>query len=167
MSPLSHDELQEMLPGAALEILDAADLQLVMEHAGTCRECAGLLRDYRDVAASLPLLLPQQQRDPARSAAIRERLLARAREGEHPLSETRRRFQADRWSGWLVAAGLAGVLLIHHGIHRPLAYGWVVAGVLGLLLVTVVVYARVQGSRAEAIRDRLAELEEGTKKPAG
>ncbi len=142
MSPLSHDEMQEMLPAAALEILDAAELQLVMTHARTCSECAGLLRDYRDVAGSLLLAAPEQQPDPRRSAAIRERLLTRAGTAGTHISVARR-FQADRWSGWLVAAGLAGVLLIHHGIHRPLGNGWIAAGVLMLLLVAVVLYARV------------------------
>jgi hypothetical protein len=51
-----------------------------------------------------------------------------------------------------VAAGLAGVLLVHHGFHRPLAYGWVVAGLLAIILVGVVVYALAQ-------RARVAELE--------
>ena len=166
MSPLSHDELQEMLPAAGLGILDAADLELVMAHAGTCSECAGVLRDYCDVAASLPLVLPRQQLDPARSAAIRERLLARARGAEPPISGARR-FQADRGSGWLVAAGLAGVLLIHHGIHQPLAYGWLAAGVLTILLVAVVWYALVQRSRAAALGERLANLERPTTKPPG
>lgn len=167
MSPLSHDQLQEMLPSASLGILDAADLELVMAHAGTCSECAGLLRDYRDVAASLPLVLPRQHLDPARSAAIRERLLARARGAAPPLSGARRRFQADRWSGWLVAASLAGVLLIHHGIHQPLAYGWLAAGVLTIVLVAVVWYALVQRSRAAALWKRLAHLERQTTKPPG
>ena len=166
MSPLNHDELREMLPGAALEILDATELQLVREHAGTCLECAGLLRDYRNVAASLPLTVPRQPLDPSRSAALRSRLLTRASGGEG-LPGARRRLWGDRWSGWLVAAGLAGVLLIHHGIHRPLAYGWVLAGVLALLLVAVVVYARVQRNRAAALRDRLATLERQTTRPPG
>jgi hypothetical protein len=166
MSRLNHDEMQEMLPAAALEILDPAELELVMAHAGTCSECAGLLRDYRDAAAALSLVLPQPQLDPSRSAAIRERLLTRARAAGPHISGARR-FQADRWSGWLVAASLAGVLLIHHGIHQPLAYGWLAAGVLTILLLAVVVYARIQRSRATALRDRLASLERETTKPSG
>jgi hypothetical protein len=166
MNPLSHDELQEMLPEAALETLAAADLQLVMAHVEGCSECAGLLRDHRDIAASLTLMLPRQPLDPSRSAAIRERLLARAR-GAEGLSGVRRLFQVGRWSGWLVAAGLAGVLLMHHAVHRPLAYGWLAAGVLTILLVAVGLYARAQRSRAAALRDRLASLERETTKPAG
>jgi hypothetical protein len=166
VSPLSHDEMQEMLPAAALEILDAAELQPVMAHAGTCSECAGLLRDYREVAGSLSLAAPAQQLDPGRSAAIRERLLTRAEKAGTPISAARR-LQADRWSGWLVAAGLAGVLLIHHGSHRPLGNGWIAAGVLMLLLVAVVLYARVQRRRAAKLQDRLAIVERQTTKPPG
>jgi hypothetical protein len=166
MSPLNHDDVQEMLPAAALEMLDAAELQLVMAHAGACSECAGLLREYRDVAASLSLVLPPQQLDPTQSAAMRERLLMRARAAGPQISGARR-FQADRWSGWLVAASLAGVLLIHHGIHQPLAYGWLAAGVLTILLVAVVWYARVQRSQAAELRDRLATLERRATKPSG
>ena len=166
MSPLNHDEVQDMLPGAALEILDAAELQLVMAHAGTCSECAGMLREYRDVAGSLSLAVPGRQLDPGRSATIRERLLTRARAAKPQMSGARR-FQADRWSGWLVAASLAGVLLIHHGIHQPLAYGWMAAGMLMLLLVAVVWYARGQRRRAVELQDRIANLERQTTKPPG
>jgi len=165
MNPPNHGELQDLLPGAALEILDAADFQLVLEHAGTCAECAGLLRDYRDVAASLTLMVPRQELDRSRSARVRERLLARA-VGRRS-SGTWRPLQADRWSGWLVAAGLAGILLIHHGIHQPLAYGWMATGVMTIVLVAVVWYARAQRTRAAALQDRLTTLERETKKPAG
>jgi anti-sigma factor RsiW len=167
MSPLNHDEVQEMLPAAALEILDAAELEQVTAHAGTCAECAGLLREYREVATSLSLAVPGQPLDPGRSAATRARLLARLGASRRPSSRAHR-FGADRWSGWLVAAGLAGVLLIHHGIHRPLGNGWIAAGVLLLLLLVVIVYARVQRRRAGELQDRLADLErQQTKKPSG
>jgi hypothetical protein len=59
----------------------------------------------------------------------------------------------------MVAAGLAGVLLIHHAIHRPLAYGWLAAGALMIALVAVGGYARVQRGRVLALRARLTVVE--------
>ena len=52
----------------------------------------------------------------------------------------------------MVAAGLAGILLVHHSVHRPLDYGWLAAAFLGVVLLAVGVDARVQ-------RNRLVELE--------
>jgi hypothetical protein len=59
----------------------------------------------------------------------------------------------------MVAAGLAGVLLIHHAIHRPIAYGWLGAGALLLALVAVGGYARVQRGRALTLRAPLTTVE--------
>jgi hypothetical protein len=57
----------------------------------------------------------------------------------------------------MVAAGLAGLLLVHHSVHRPIAYGWLAAGVLTFLVIALGVYVRVQQARLAALRDRLAE----------
>jgi hypothetical protein len=56
---------------------------------------------------------------------------------------------------------LVGVVLTHHGFHRPLAYGWIVAGVTILALVGSVIYAAIQRGRVSALEDRLAQLERG------
>lgn len=150
----THDEVREMLPAAALEILDEADQRLIMAHARDCAECGPLLAEYLSVAGALVHLLPPAQLDPARSAAVRERLLARVR-----AVSGRRKLFADRWGGWMVAAAFAGLLLVHHAFHRPLAYGWLAAGALMLGLVALGVYARLQHGRIAALRDRLAALE--------
>jgi hypothetical protein len=52
----------------------------------------------------------------------------------------------------MVAAGLAGILLVHYSVHRPLDNGWLAAAFLGVVLLVVRVYAWVQ-------RNRLVELE--------
>jgi hypothetical protein len=155
----SHEELEELLPAAALEILDAQDLERVLAHARELPECARVLAEYRGVIATIVLGLPSQPLDPGRSSRIRQRLLAHAA-GDPGNGRVHSRWGgADRWAGWAVAAGLGGVLLVHHGFHHPLAYGWVVAGVVIIALVAVGVYAMVQRGRVSALEDRLEELE--------
>ncbi len=124
-----HAELQEMLPEAALEMLDPAEGERVLAHVRDCAECAMLLRQYRDAAAALALQLPARPMGPERSSAVRARLLARAR-SDRAIPITRKASSMIyQWSGWMVAAGLAGILLVHHSVHRPLDYGWLAAGV--------------------------------------
>jgi anti-sigma factor RsiW len=146
-----HEAVQEMLAAAALGMLEHAELQRVLAHTGDCPECAHLLQEYRDAAAQLALMLPPERLDPARSARVKARLLARvqAEKGRGAIYAWR----ADRWVGWLVAAGLAGVLLVHHSVHRTLDYGWLAAGVLAIILVGVIVYAGIQKRRATALRE--------------
>jgi hypothetical protein len=147
-----HAELQEMLPATALEILDQADAERVLAHAGVCEACARLLRQYRDAAAVLALQLPARPMTAERSSAIRAGLLARVR-SDRAIPITRKASSMIyQWSGWMVAAGLAGILLVHHSIHRPLDYGWLVAAALGVVVLALGVYGWVQ-------RSRVAELE--------
>jgi hypothetical protein len=157
----SQEELEELLPAAALEILDAEDRDRVLAHARELAECARVLAEYRGVTAAIALGLPSQPLEPGRSGRLRQRLLARA--GRNPGTGTapaRSRWSgADRWAGWAVAAGLSGVLLVHHGFHRPLAYGWVVAGISTVALVGFGVYAVLQRRRVSALEERLAQLE--------
>jgi hypothetical protein len=170
--PLTHPEVEQLLPAAALEILDGGELARLAAHLEACTDCTRLLDVYREVVASLTNTLPEQPFHPARSERLRARLLART--GRIPIAdvpERRRRSPAaaDRWIGWVVAAGLAGVLMVHHSFHRPVAYGWLAAGLLMLLLLGLGVYVRVQQTRMANLEDRLASLvqrteEEGTKR---
>jgi anti-sigma factor RsiW len=154
----SHQEADELLPAAALEMLEGEDLGRLLAHTGECSVCAQRLDEYRSAVAALALALPPQPMKPVRSGQLRERLLSRAR--NNPSARARSRWGgADRWAGWAVAAGLGGVLLVHHGLHRPLAYGWVLAGAVTIALVAVGVYALVQRGRVSALEDRLARLE--------
>ncbi len=160
-----HEEIQEMLPAAALEILEGAELQRVLAHAGVCAECGQLLEEYRQVTAALSLQLPPAgQLDPDRSAILRARLLAKTREDRRGVLPGPRRAATliYQWSGWMVAAGLASVLLVHHSVHRPLDYGWLATGALLAILTAVGIYARVQRDRAAALQDRVADLERRT-----
>jgi Putative zinc-finger len=155
-----HAELQEILPAAALEMLDPGEAERVLAHVRDCEECAGLLRQYRDAAAVLALQLPARPMSSERASAIRARLLARARSVRAIPITRRASSMIYQWSGWMVAAGLAGILLVHHSIHRPLAYGWLVAAVLGVLVLALGVYGWVQ-------RNRVAELERRDKRVGG
>jgi hypothetical protein len=165
--PSQHNQVDELLPAAALEILEGQELAQVLDHTRACGECGRLLDEYREVAAAVALVLPPEPLEAERSVRLRERLLARARR-DPPASATGRTSVAsarprgggiDRWAGWAVAAGLVGVLLTHHGFHRPLAYGWVVAGVAVIALAALGVYAMVQRARITALEERLAQLE--------
>ena len=166
----THQDLQDMLPAAALDILDEADAQRVRAHLTKCEECMRLLSEYREVSATLPLLLPEQPLDAARAEALRGRLLSRVGRGlqsrnidrSSPMHSPRAGSRAGQerwtaWMGWMVAAGLAGLLLVHHSVHRPVDYGWLAAGVLTLLVLALGVYALKQRARLTALRNRLAE----------
>jgi hypothetical protein len=153
-----HLEMQEMLPAAALEILESAELDRLLAHLGECPECVELLRQYRDAAAGLVLLAPVRGLDPARSAALQNRLMTRVRADRG--SRTATASGVDRWIGWMVAAGLAGILLVHHSVHRTLDYGWLAAGVLTFALVGLGLYARKQQRRAAELQRRIDKSRE-------
>jgi len=157
---LSHDQVEQLLPAAALEILEGDELLEVTAHVQQCARCAGLLESYRDVVAGLATGLPEQEFPSDRSARVRDRLLARVAGGSAAgagLISPRHRSTGwvGRWGGWAVAAGMAGVLVVHHAVHRPVAYGWLVAGVLVLLLVALMLYNRAQKERIMALEQRL------------
>ncbi len=150
---LRHDEMQELLPAAALGMLEGAELELVRAHLTGCPGCVELLRQYRDAAAGLVLRVPADAMDPARSAVVRNRLLTRVGAGR--TTRSARGPGADRWLGWMVAAGLAGILLVHHSVHRTVAYGWLLSGMLTFVLLGFLVYLRKQQRRAAELQDRL------------
>lgn len=157
---LSHEELQELLPAAAIEILEGGELERIMAHISSCPECAEMLDQYRAVAAALSARLSPHQLRPDRATAVRSRLMARVGAERTAKATTHRSLRTLLpFSGWLVAAGVASVLLVHHSIHRPVDYGWLVAGVLGLILLAVGVYALIQRARVASLRSTLAGLQ--------
>jgi anti-sigma-K factor RskA len=159
---LSHEQVEQLLPAAALEILEGEELLDVSSHLRDCTYCARLLDDYRETAAALASSLPEQQFDLARSSQVRARLLSRATRGTANRTEEPRHRSAavsvDRWAGWAVAAGMAGVLLVHHSIHRPVAYGWLAAGVLALIVLGLGVYLRIQRARMAKLDQQVRSL---------
>lgn len=161
--PLSHAELRELLPAAALDVLGREEGEQVRLHLAACADCVRELESYRRVTADLAFSVESRDLAPDRRAAVRDRLLARVRaepREEAALAPARlpTRFLGP-WPGWLVAAGLAGVLLMHHAVHRPLDYGWFAAGALLVALLTLGCYAGLQRRRLQRLRQRLAEAE--------
>lgn len=153
-----HAEMQEKLAAAALGILNSAEMDQIRAHIRGCPECATLLEEYRDTATALALQLPHAQMEASRSDALRDRLLARAK--ATPNKVTRKASSMIyQWSGWMVAAGLAGILLVHHSVHRPLDHGWLAAGLLVMVLLAVGIYARAQRRRVVELQDRLTALD--------
>jgi hypothetical protein len=157
---LSHREIEQLLPAAALEILEGPELASVLAHAGDCAECTQLLAAQREVVAGLTSTLPEQPLSAVRSERVRARLVARVgnrREpGQTSVSTGKRiRDAAWGWGGWAVAAGMAGILMVHHSIHRPVAYGWLAAGLLMLVAIGLAVSFRIQQRRLSALRREL------------
>ena len=58
---LQHEEMQEMLPEAALEVLEGTELERLQAHLAECPACVHLLSQYRDAAAKLALQLPARR----------------------------------------------------------------------------------------------------------
>ena len=158
--PLSHLEAEQLLPAAALDILEGEELVRLQAHLQGCSECPGLLESYREVVAGLAATVPEQPFHPARSERLRARLLARTGRIPPPPPQALPSggSRVSRWAGWAVAAGLVGVLLVHHSIHRPVAYGWLAAGILILVLLAMGAYVRIQQDRVAALEERLASL---------
>ena len=168
---MRHEQIEQLLPAAALEILEGEELVQVTSHVQECADCARLLDSYREAVAGLSTTLPAHPLQLARSARVRARLLERARRSvslaSGVASRTRRaRAAVDRWAGWAVAAGLAGILLVHHSIHRPVAYGWLVAGALIFIVLALGMYIRTQRARVSALEERLSALSEGRSEEA-
>jgi anti-sigma factor RsiW len=171
MDELSHDELRHLLPAAALDVLEPHEQALMRSHLSGCTDCTRLHSEYREVIGRVAGSFEPPDSMPAdRVSRTRERLLARvaAERGTAdiappaPAPSAGGRFPAlaSRWAGWAVAAGLASILFFHHGIHRPIGEGWIVAGILTVATTVLAIHAFVQQRRVAALR---TELEHRTK----
>lgn len=147
----SHEQLQAALSAEALGALAGPEREALLAHLERCGACRERLEELREAVGALAYAAPPAHLDPERSARIRARLLARARRGGGRSGIGR----ITAASGWLVAAGLAALLLTHHSFHRPLSLGWVAAAVLGIVLFLVGLYAVAQRREVSALRERL------------
>lgn len=158
---ITHETAREMLGAEALDALDPDERALLAEHLRGCHQCQRSMDSYRGVSAALAGLLPTEPVDRFESARLRERIVAQATAAE-PESDIRpaavrpsRRAIAGisgRWTGWVVAAAMSGLLLTHHAFHRPLQVGWLAAAAFGLALVGLGAYTAV-------LRQRLASVQ--------
>ena len=63
---LTHDQLEQLLPAAALEILEGDELLDLTVHVRECADCERLLESYREVLAGWATDLPERAFEPAR-----------------------------------------------------------------------------------------------------
>jgi anti-sigma-K factor RskA len=75
MSRLTCEEVRELVPLLALDVLDVDERDVVDDHLATCSACLEELAGYTETTANLALALPQS--DP--SPALKGRVLAEAR----------------------------------------------------------------------------------------
>lgn len=164
-----HLEIQELLPAAALACLTAAESDGVQAHVARCPQCARILSEYQEVVGTMSLLVPERGFSRARREVVWTRLQARIHQATDIqatdiASVTRPaaalpRWEgqvAGRWAGWAVAAGLGGVLLMHHAVHRPVDYGWLAAGAMGIIVVVLAIIVGMQSRKLTDLQARLA-----------
>jgi hypothetical protein len=149
-----HDRIQGVLAALAGPERDA-----LLGHLHGCDACARSLAAVQDDLLAALYLPPPRPMDAERQGDVRARLLARAG-GASPAEAAPRRVRpVGGAAGWMVAAGLATLLLTHHTFHQPLAFGWMVAATLGIALFAVALYVAAERRRSATLRDRLAMLE--------
>lgn len=151
-----HGTAQPLLAPYALGALDAAERRAVEMHVAGCGVCRGELQELEATVTLLAEAAEFGPPDLERLARVRTRLMARVESTERASADDARLPSGETgWQaagGWLTAAVLASLLLLHHSFHRPLMYGWLAAGGLGLALVGT-------GYYAYRLRTRLRRLE--------
>ena len=111
--PMPHEPFDGWSAFASVGALDGDERIRLQAHlAAGCERCEETQRQYADVAAALPLTLP----DVPVPVSLRGRVIARAaQEKESSPGESRSRKprmgRLGPWAGSLVAAGLAGILV--------------------------------------------------------
>jgi anti-sigma-K factor RskA len=75
-----HEEFHDALAAEAVDTLDGEERERLLAHLGGCASCSAELESLRESAALLAFAAPYRPMEPARSAAVRSRLLARAAE---------------------------------------------------------------------------------------
>jgi hypothetical protein len=75
-----HEEFHDALAAEAVDALDGEERERLLAHLGGCASCSAELESLRESAALLAFAAPHRPMGPARSAAVRSRLLARAAE---------------------------------------------------------------------------------------
>lgn len=77
---MAHDEFHDALAAEAVDALDGQERERLLAHLAGCAACSAELESLRHSAAQLAFAAPVRPLEPARSAALRSRLLARAAE---------------------------------------------------------------------------------------
>jgi hypothetical protein len=73
-----HEEFHDALAAEAVDALTGEERERLLAHLAGCASCSAELESLRAAAAMLAFAAPARPMEPARSAALRSRLLARA-----------------------------------------------------------------------------------------
>ena len=128
MTPNRCEELADLLPGQALDALEASERELVAAHAARCADCARQQRELIEVASQLALALPQVEPPTTLGARIldearRERAPERSLTSAQPGRASGFWTLLQRWSAGLSLAALAvalAALLWGANLHQQL-----------------------------------------------
>ena len=155
-----HEDPSLDLAAEVFGTLPPEESAAIDRHLESCPDCAAEIGELRDAAALLASVAPPRRMEAATATRIRVRLLDRAAAERlapprHPAFSRPSTLRIGAWSGWLVAAGLASLLLTHHSFHRPIAGGWLVAGMLAAALILLTAYALRQRRENAQLRNRL------------
>lgn len=82
-----HEEFHDALAAEAVGALDGEERERLLAHLDGCPACGAELESLRASAALLAFAAPYRPMEPARSAAVRERLLARAGEDRDSITQ--------------------------------------------------------------------------------
>lgn len=82
-----HEEFHDALAAEAVDALDGQERERLLVHLAGCVACSAELDELRASAARLAFAAPVRPLEPARSAALRARLLARAAEDRETVTQ--------------------------------------------------------------------------------
>lgn len=147
--PWTHDDVRAELGAYSLDALSPDEQAAIDAHLSTCVECSKELRAMREAAASLSSMAPMRITDPARKAALRQRLLERASKDVPTVKPIRAvEFRPTVLPWWLAAA--ASVAFIVAMVQR---------GSVVRERDDVVAALAAESLRVTQLRDSLAERE--------
>ncbi|MEP7199063.1 MAG: anti-sigma factor [Chloroflexota bacterium] len=111
---MTHEELLELIPLAAIDALSAAERAAVRAHVATCSSCADRLAEYARVAAALLASAPTAIPPPSVEANLRARIQAASIPTRSTQGFWRRWFAWPRWA--LATAAVAALALVAFGV---------------------------------------------------
>ena len=119
--PWTHETTMAELGAYALDALSPDERAAIEAHLKTCASCREELRAMSDTAAALGTSVPTKPMDRIRSAAVKHRLLERAkaeRTGVTPIRSAAIPARTPRLPWWIAAAAsIAFMVAIYQGIN--------------------------------------------------
>jgi anti-sigma-K factor RskA len=110
----SHEDVLAELGAYSLDALAPDERAAIDAHLETCLTCPAELRALREAAAALSSTVPPRPMDPIRSAAVKHRLLQRARKDDSGIRPIRSAAIPSRRSSlpwWIAAAASVAFML--------------------------------------------------------